>query len=179
LLVVVLLVAGLLLAWLGLEWTQFRQTAAAPFALLVGVIAFYLLTAHQRAIFGADFARASRYAHVSAALLLPALAVAADAIIRRWRVAAGPLFVVVLLSISGNIHAFDPTPSEKVKFERREAVTEAVAWSPATEELPPTARPLPQLAGFGPTAGWLVESRDKIPKPAVAELADPERETRR
>ena len=50
-----------------------------------GCLVFFVLSAMGRWYFGTDAARSSRYVHIGAALTLPALAVAADTIARRWR----------------------------------------------------------------------------------------------
>ena len=42
----------------------------------------------NRAWIGIRFAGSSRYLHITVALMIPALGVAADAVIRRWRVFA-------------------------------------------------------------------------------------------
>jgi hypothetical protein len=57
--------------------------------MLVGAFVFIIGTAVGRtALFGADFARSGRYMHIVAALCLPALAVAVDALARRGRLLA-------------------------------------------------------------------------------------------
>ena len=56
---------------------------SATFSLLIGAVVFALMLAVTRSVFGTQFAASSRYLHVIAALLLPALALAADALARR------------------------------------------------------------------------------------------------
>src|SRR5205823_4808388 len=77
---------------------------AAPLALAGGALVFLVLTGVLRAgqgggafrqLTGAEHARQSRYVYLVAAMLLPAIALAADAIIRRWRYAALPLVVLL------------------------------------------------------------------------------------
>jgi hypothetical protein len=69
-----------------------RDRFAEPLALLAGAAIFLVITGYGRAgkLFfnpggGPENARASRYVYLVAAMVLPALAVAADSIIRRWR----------------------------------------------------------------------------------------------
>ena len=93
----IVLVVGLVLAWVPLRGAARRRRIAMPAALAVGAILFLLLTAVRRsATQGPLFAERSRYVWVLVALLVPALAVAADAIARRWRWAT-PIFVVIFL----------------------------------------------------------------------------------
>jgi hypothetical protein len=108
----ILLVVGLVVAWRGTDVADRRRRAAAPAALLVGALAFLLITGVGRAsAFGPDFARGGRYVHVLAALTLPALALAADALVRRWRVAVPVVAVLLVIGIPGNIEALSEYPA--------------------------------------------------------------------
>ena len=75
-----------------------------PTALLLGAAAFLLIAAFDRSGVGASAAKLSRYLHILAALVLPAIAVAIDALLRRSRVVgragAGRLLVA---GIPGNV----------------------------------------------------------------------------
>ena len=62
-----------------------RSRARRPVALLVGSWCSSSITAVNRSVFGADWARQSRYVSLVGAMTLPALAVAADALATRWR----------------------------------------------------------------------------------------------
>ena len=90
----VLIVVGCFLAWRRRPREELRRVAAAPAALLVGAFLFLVIAGMGR---GSESAQASRYSGVFATLALPAIAVAADAVIVRWR-RTGPVFVVALLS---------------------------------------------------------------------------------
>jgi hypothetical protein len=104
----VLLCIGLALAWRSPHGVALRERAAAPAALLVGAIMFLFVTGLGR---GADFARltppgpASRYRYVAAALILPALAVAANALSRRSKVLAPIALSLLLVGVPGNVRA--------------------------------------------------------------------------
>ncbi|MGH9027414.1 MAG: hypothetical protein ACRDWD_15055, partial [Acidimicrobiia bacterium] len=103
----VMLAVGLFLAWRGLDRITRRRRAAAPAALIVAAVAFLLATAVGRAAdFGPEAAGSSRYVGIVAALLLPALAVAADAVARRWRLLAPVAIALLVVGIPGNIEAF-------------------------------------------------------------------------
>lgn len=103
----VLLVGGLALAWIPLTRPELRKKAAAPAALLLGAMFLFGLVGTQRWVVGLDFARSSRYVAMGAALTLPALAVAADAVIRRWRVAAPVVLGLFLIGIIPGLSKFD------------------------------------------------------------------------
>ncbi|GIU89443.1 MAG: hypothetical protein KatS3mg010_0542 [Acidimicrobiia bacterium] len=92
-----LLAVGLPLAWAPLGRRLLRQRAAMVAALALAAPAFLFVSGTGRVqLLGVEYARTSRYVHVVAALLLPALAVALDAIrVRLGR--AGPAVLVVLL----------------------------------------------------------------------------------
>ena len=100
-----LLVVGLALTRHDLDRTVLRTRMAAPGAMLVGAVVFCIVSGMGRAglLAGAPFP--SRYLHLVAALVLPSLAVAADAIARRWPVALPALFVVLLIGVPGNVDA--------------------------------------------------------------------------
>lgn len=102
----VVLVVGLVLAWRGLDRQQLTRTAAAPGALLAGAFVFLVISGLGRAsVWGPAFAREGRYMHVVAALSLPAVAVGADALVRRWRFAGPVVAVLLLVGIPGNVAA--------------------------------------------------------------------------
>ena len=103
-----LLVGGGAMAWSDASPGRRHKDLAAPLALLVGAVVFALVTGAGRGappagIATAQVAAKSRYLHIIAALSIPALAVAADAVIRRWRFAAPVVLVALLIGVPGNI----------------------------------------------------------------------------
>lgn len=108
----VVLVVGLALACWDTDLAELRRRGAAPAGLLVGALAFLVISGVGRASgFGAAFASSGRYVHVGAALTLPALAVAADALVRRWRVVVPVVALLLVVGIPGNIEAAADFPS--------------------------------------------------------------------
>ena len=95
-------------------WAASAAGYAVPLALLIGAVLFLFLTgivrSGQPALFiaqhniGPGRARQSRYVYIVVAMALPALAIAADAIARRWRLLTIPIVVVLLAGLPGNIH---------------------------------------------------------------------------
>jgi hypothetical protein len=114
---------------------------------------------------GPELARAGRYVYLVVAMALPAIALAADAIIRRWRRLAVPVGVLLLLGVPGNIHLLDTyrNGSEDPAYRRHIL---AAARLPLAPQLP---RSIPTNRGIllSPTLGWLLESlpSGRIPSP--------------
>jgi hypothetical protein len=167
----VLLGVGLAVAWLPLDWGPFRRRAAAPGALLLGFIAFLLISGIWRVGFlGPESARASRYLHPGAAFVLPAAAVAADAVARRWRQFTPVVLIVLVVGIPDNIRALtDYTHDQKQSRSDFRQQVLALPRSAAADEVPRTVRP--ETSGFDSrehvTIGWLLEgaASGRIPDP--------------
>jgi hypothetical protein len=153
-----LLVGGWALALRERGLGALRGDLAVPAALAVGAVVFL------------TFARQSRYVYLVVALLLPALAVAADAVVRRWRVATPAVVVLLLAGVPGNVQQFydgpDVFPPEY--FDGQEAMVLALAHTPLVAEVDPSARP---MYGSAPdlSAGWLRRggADGKIPEPGA------------
>ncbi len=94
------LVAGAVLA---LRDRARRRELGASLALAIAALLFALMLGLTRFGLGSRFAASSRYLHVVAALVLPLIAVAADALARRWRVFLPVALVLLLVGIPGNI----------------------------------------------------------------------------
>jgi hypothetical protein len=164
----VLLVVGLVVAWKPLSRRELQHRAAIPLALLVSALALLCITGYGRAGLS-SFREKSRYLHLVTAMLLPALAVAADALMRRWRALTVVVVVVLLLGIPGNVNVI-------VNYMHRGVVENQTAYKQMMLSLPrvPTARQVPRdvkpdqsLAHFV-TIGWLLDgvASGRIPEPA-------------
>jgi hypothetical protein len=161
-----LLIGGLALAARESGLRGLIDRAGVPFALLVGVLVFLAIAGAYRGGFGPTLARSSRYLHILAALVLPAIAVAADAVFRRSR-ALGTIALAVLLvgvpSNVGRMHNF-------VRYERSASgstrrVVLSIPWMPLARHVPPALRPNPNDAA-DVTVGWLLDgvASGRIPK---------------
>ena len=167
-----LLLVGLALAW----WPRLRDDlparAAAPGALLGGAVLFLAITGFGRA--GQPLSvltqpwDASRYLHIVAALVLPALAVGLDAIARRLgRPGTVAAVVVLLVGVPGNLSAVDTYvaqtgPSLRI-FRHAILATPKLA---ITRDLPRSYKPfLPFVPSV--TVGWLLDSEadGRVPGP--------------
>jgi hypothetical protein len=117
---------------------------------------------------GPERARLSRYVYLVAALSLPTLAIAADAIARRWRASTIPLVVLLLIGVPGNIHRLR-TYANLSQYNRaafRTEVLEAPRLAIAPK-LPRSTKPAPTASFYGLTLGWLLDSlpSGRIPSP--------------
>jgi hypothetical protein len=150
-----LVVGGLLLAWRGQSRDQVRRVAAAPGALAAGAFVFALITSFGRVGFAPGIERSTRYIYIVGALLLPAVAVAADAVMRRWR-AAVPVFLLALAaSLAGNIRDFSnerPYSGEFLANYRNLIL--AMPRVPLADQVPRGVRPERSLAPYV-SLGWL------------------------
>jgi hypothetical protein len=172
------LVAGIVLVVRRTDLAALRSRYSVPFALLVGALVFLLVTGVVRsgapgavvAKFGVGPSRArqSRYVYVVAAMALPALAVAADAIIRRRRLLAVPVVLLLVAGLPGNIHQLriytNQSSINRAKF-RSEVL--AAPRLPLAPKLPRQLQPSSTASFYGLTLGWLVESvpSGRIPAP--------------
>jgi hypothetical protein len=166
-----LLVLGLVVAWVPLPLPALRRRAAMPGAMLVGAFVFLVLTGSNRAAtqsLGPDIARASRYVYLVAALSLPAIAVAADAVVRRWRLLAPAMLALLLIGIAGNMRAFVHQRHQWAAFHRDARVLMlSFPRVPIARETPAWVRPLPGPEIRNVTLGWLLDgvASGRVPRP--------------
>jgi hypothetical protein len=162
-----LLVGGLVLAWLPLDGSTFRRTASMPVALLVGGLVFLVVSGSGRWYFGTDFARSSRYLYMTLAFALPALGVAAQAFVSRWRWSTPVVLLVLLVGVPANLTNFLPQfPYSTAYFDGQRNLLIAAARSPLASSVPDSVQPDP-INAEGVTIGWLrrSEKAGKLPSP--------------
>ena len=171
----IVLVSGLLLLLQRSGESVFRGRAAGAIALLAGSLLFLLLTGAARSGEGAgvlkgvgpEHARAGRYAYVVAAMAMPALALAVEELVRRWRYVAFVLAALLVVSLPGRVDAFR---SAARSFAALNGLNRTLVLSAPRL---PLARQLPRdlsvsvLGGGGPPLGWLIDnlSSGRIPAP--------------
>jgi hypothetical protein len=148
---------------------------AVPVALLAGALLFLVVTGVARAAQGGLRARESRYLYMVAAMALPAVAVAADALISRWRRLTIPVIAVLLLGFPGNVRQLADSGSVR-QFKNAEATRSqllALGRLPLVDQLRDSRWPVtvqnPRYAQEGLTYGWLVKGVEsgRIPAPTV------------
>jgi hypothetical protein len=136
------------------RWDRVREVAA-PLALFAGVLAFIAVVARSRAYLGPQGAEARRYVYFYAVGTLPVLAVAASALVRRWR-AAAPVVVLVLVAVPANIASFDEPPFGPAYHQARRDVLLAVLGMPEAGRVDGDHRPIPDpFMGDGVTLDFL------------------------
>jgi hypothetical protein len=164
----VLLVSGLIVAWAPLDRAALRRQAALPAALLVGALSLLCITGFGRAGLS-SFTEKSRYLHLVAAMVLPAIGVAADALMRRSRLLAIGIVAVLVVGIPSNINVI-------VDYMHRPIVTAQTPYKqmmlslprvPVATQVPRDVKPDQFLAHFV-TIGWLLGGArsGRIPQPA-------------
>ncbi len=158
-LLAVLLVVGWVLVVVQPDGRS-RRRLAAPFSLLAGGLVFSALTAEGRWYLGEQAARAGRYLYVGAAFVLPALAVAADAVAHRWKAATPVLVLLLLIAVPANIGEFDDTPFGASYFAAERGILTSVTRVPAADQVPRSVRPIPDAyLPPGLTIGFLRDAQ--------------------
>ncbi|MDP9332539.1 MAG: hypothetical protein M3Q30_04400 [Actinomycetota bacterium] len=156
---IVLLVSGLALIWVRPRDRSAWRLPTAPLALLVGAPVFLFITGTGRGalVFGVQPSNVSRYLDVAAVMMLPALALAAENVAKRWKALAPFAILALALGIPGNIRAFvDGTDGLVAQTRGSRSFILSVARNPIAKDLPRTLSPY----AFSPdlTIGWLLDS---------------------
>ena len=174
------LLVGLPIAFTQLGRDAFRKRAAAPIALLIGAVVSLFISGTGRAGHalligsgGPEYARQGRYVYLAAAMVLPALAFASNALLRRWRTLGVILLVLPLLGVPGNLQKFNDF---RRSYKQLAGVREKILIAPRI----PLAGQLPrsvQPDGFdapGLTLGWLIDGvrSGRVPAPRSATAQD-------
>jgi hypothetical protein len=166
-----MLVAGIVVAVLDARRPGTLGALTAPGALALAALLLALMLALTRFGLGAPFAASSRYLHIVAALVLPALAVAADALARRWRVLAPVVVLLLLVGVPGNIAKIGDNVGPAARYREQRRVISALPGLANARAVPRSLHPTPSFAAEV-TVGWLLDAqRDgRIPteRPASA-----------
>jgi hypothetical protein len=164
-----MLVAGMVLAWRDGPWEERRRKLAMPTAMLLGAFAFEVVTAVNRSGFGVQLATSSRYLHIVAALLIPSLGVAGNALYRQRRV-FGPIVVALfVVGMPANLgKTTDSFPPEQY-FAAYQRMVRALPRLELASNVPQSVRPELINAPWM-TVGWLRQEAKagSIPKPSRA-----------
>jgi hypothetical protein len=166
---VALLVAGLVTAVRVEGARNFLRRAAIPSALLVAVVVSMSAAAPSRFALGEGGAKAGRYVGVMVAMALPAFAVAADALSKRWRWSTPLVVAVLLIPLPFNIVAFgDDAVLSPASFRGIRNYVATLPDNPLTGQVPPWVRPNETLLGQPDmTVGWLLNAQrnSELPEP--------------
>jgi hypothetical protein len=157
----VLMVVGLAAAWLPLDWKEFRTRAAAPMSLFIAPILLFCAVSGQRFFFGPETIGQSRYVGIATAFALPAVGLAAGALVRSWRASLPLVVVIIMWGIPANIDLLGRTTLPARVSEQHRAFLLAAAYSPLADQVRPGVHPDPHhLRTYEVTTGWLVAARD-------------------
>jgi hypothetical protein len=173
-----MLASGLVLAWRQYDNRERRRVLAVPGAMLVGAFTFVLTTGINRAWAGTRLASTSRYTHITVALLLPILAVAADALVRRWRGFFPVALALFLIGIPGNIATIDDNFLSSRYFANYEQMVRSLPRMSLASRVPREVRPELVDAPWM-TVGWLLDSARSGRIPAGRALTPNEEATNR
>ncbi len=167
--IALMLAVGLVFAWRQYDRAERRRRGAAISAMLIGAFGFLLISGINRAWTGVQFAASSRYLHVVVALLLPALAVAADALIRQWRVLAPFALILALVGVPGNVAATGKSFVGEKYFAGYEQMVRSLPRMTLATRVPRDLRPELVNAPFI-TVGWLLDAArsGRIPAPRAS-----------
>jgi len=149
---------GCVLAWRSTEGRGRSRRLAMPGALLIGAMVGMAAAAPERFWISPDEGAASRYVGVSVAMILPILAVAGDAVIRRWRVAAPLVFALFLIAVPWNISSLRTTGIVGPAYYRSlRTWVGSLPYYPGFDRVPAWVEPN-SVSAFGTpdlTVGWL------------------------
>ncbi len=176
--IIATLLAGLVIAARGvglraLVSRQSMRSNAVTLALLVGAVAFMVITALGRAgAFGAESAASPRYAGVVAFFVIPALALAVTTIRRRYPRIGTVALAVLVMGIPGNLLALRELDARAMVVARARAIIVALPELPGAELAPDDMRPLPE-SGYAPaiTMGFLrtATAEGWLPRPETVD----------
>jgi hypothetical protein len=181
-----LVVVGLVLAYVPRGRQALRGPGVVPLAMLVGAIAFLAMTGVFRSgqagalvhlsASGVARARLSRYVYVVVALAIPAITFAANTITRRWPSVTVAVVGLLVVGIPGNIARFPDYEHKQPAFESRVRQTIlAAAQDPLAKQLPRSLPAYPLIPDV--TIGWLLDNRRSAHIPAPRGLTAMDRAT--
>jgi len=170
-----MLVVGLALTVIDNDSRTMKLRLAAPVGLLVGALAFLASSGIVRATMAlGGGAAGSRFVYIAGALTLPALAVAAEALVARWRMVGPGVALVFLVGIVPNLDKFDPAPWDATFFDQRRSLLTTLGYSPYLDEAPEWVRLDPGLFRFQDLdAGFVRSARDDGRLPDRPDAPDP------
>jgi hypothetical protein len=166
-----ILLALVVVVGLALEFTrrpsaELRVVAGPTVVLAAGGVAFSIVSAVGRATGpNAVPPNSSRYIYIVSGMVLPALALAASAIVDRWRIAFPMAIAVFLVGLPANIAQL-AAHGEGLGTLGDPDLVLTMARLPLAQKVPPTAVPMAPV-GNSFTVGWLLAgvASGKVPPP--------------
>ena len=173
-LLAVALIAGLILAVVQARRSGQLPAQLAPLGLLVGSVLFLVITATGRASsFGSTYALQPRYAYLVAAMTLPALAVAADALTARGRWFLPIAMALFLVGIPGNVRAFARIEREAKRLDQEtRRLVISIPLDPRSHAVPRNLRPETAFSQHL-SVGWILDqaAHHELPSAHISKAA--------
>ena len=172
---VLLMVGGLVLAVVQRRRLGTLGQLAAPMAMFAAAAIFLAMSAawNGREIpDGRAWVAQTRYLSIAAALVLPALAVAVDAFVRRWRWLLPVALVIFVAAIPRNVDAADQgTTREQLRYATMHRMVVTLPRTPAAREAPRSLKP-ERLRAWRITMGWLLDAaaQHRLPASKIAPI---------
>jgi hypothetical protein len=173
-LLALVVVVGVPLAFARRTWIDFRRFDGPTVGLALAALAFVVTTGYGRALDASGLqgqASATRYVYIIAALLLPIVALAAAALVDRWRIALPAAVALFLIGLPANVAALHANGPEATTVGDAGLVL-AMSRLPIASQVPRDLRPLsPPEASF--SIGWLLDgvASGRVPAPAHSDPA--------
>ena len=168
-LLVVLLIVGAVIGIRSYGSVELRSRYSAPYSLLIGAVAFMVITGSGRADFflpSMETYASSRYIYVVAAMLMPAIAVAASQVILRWSRAWLLVVVILVFGLPGSIALLHRNNHLHTLDDYRQFIL-SIPRLPVASRLPRSVLPDPYFDN-SVTLGWLLDGvkSGRIPAPS-------------
>jgi hypothetical protein len=172
---VAVLVAGSIVAVRAEGLVPLLRRAAIPAALLPAMVLAMSAVGPSRFALVDGGAKASRYVGLMAAMALPALAVAADALAKRRPWTTPLVIAVFLVALPFNVIMFGDNPVlTPGNFDGMRTYVATLPDNPLVERVPPWVRPNETLLGQPDmTVGWLLEADRRGELPEITETMHP------
>jgi len=170
-------VLGMVLLWRSRtpgDLQSLRVMLAAPVGLAASAL-FFTVTMFVSRWWTDAGPRAARYVYLGAVLLLPLVAVAAEAIAERWRQATPVLVAILLLPIPFNLANFDQGVFGERWMQQRKYVLTTAIRMPFARDVPRDVRPMTAPLTDDPvTIGFLLDAADRGDlKPSTVPITQP------
>ena len=134
--------------------------------MLAGLFIFMTITGASCAVLGLQAAMSSRYLDVTAVLVLPALAVAADALARRHRMLLAVVLALLVFGIPGNIAAVRRNVPPTGYFRAYRQLMTSLPRMSLAMHVPGSVHPEPNQAPTL-TISWLLDAACSGPSAAT------------
>jgi hypothetical protein len=163
-----LFLAGVALAAVDRMRSGRSSQLAVPLALATGALLLLVITAAGRSDLGTAYAHEGRYIYLVTAMMLPALALAADSFVRRWARLLPIAIAVFVLGIPANmLAAISAQHDLKSFYATTRQMVLSIPRNPLARQAPRSLRPEPI---FSPqlTVGWLLDesAHHRLPAPS-------------